>query len=67
MKTLQTVNGHTIIVHDMNGNRSFPIKGTIMKKPPHEDRPLRYEIWQANGRVSVFNPSKWDLVLEAQP
>jgi hypothetical protein len=66
MKTLQTVNGHQVVIHDMNGTGSFPIKGTIMKKPPHDGNPLRYEIWQANGRVSVFNPSGWDLVMEAR-
>lgn len=66
MKTLQTANGHDVLIHNMHGPGTFPIKGTILKKPPKQNLPLRYEIWKADGRVGLFGISGWDLILEEE-
>ena len=65
MKTLQTVNGHRVVLDpSIVGNLGLVIKGAIMRKPPDDREVLRDEVWYPDGRVSLFNPTEWDLVLE---
>lgn len=61
MKTLQTVNGHRVV---LDTEKSGPVvEGVIMCKPPHDRDVLRVDFWRGD-RASPFNPTEWDLVLE---
>ena len=62
MKTLQTVNGHRVVLDSSTGG--LMVTGVIMHKPPRQNEVLRDEVWYLDGRVSNFNPTEWDLVLE---
>ena len=69
-KQYQTRGGRPVELHEINlkpvsarqGPATFPVKGTVIWTYPSGRTRREYNIWQLNGRFSVFKTTDYDLV-----